>query len=442
MRAAAMAVRRWGVAALVATLPLLAVAGCSGILGLKDLEPYPNREGDDGAADGPAGDDTSTATGDSATGDGGRDSTSPADAPPGDSAQMHDAVGADAPEDTLGPPPGDAPSDTVQDTSTTTMDGPCTGSLTDSHNCGACGHDCLNGACMGGICQPFVLSGSVDARDLVATGGSLFWTDEASSVWTCTIANCGPTLRAIANGQATPERIATNGTTIYWTNYGSGTSANGSVVSIGVSGGTLTTLAMGMTAPQGIAVDGAYVFWADTGTERVLRYQSGTTTPFMDMTTPSAYPTGVGAGNGSVYWTDQGSGYVKKSPEANWAPSQVAVSQSTPWALSVDSTNVYWVDYVSAGSVWQSPIAGGLNHQLASAEVYPIRVASDAAGVFWIDEGTSISSMDGKLVGCDPSSCSAHDYANGLAAPASLAIDNKGVYFGTQGDHQLWMMVR
>jgi hypothetical protein len=41
---------------------------------------------------------------------------------------------------------------------TVSCDGSCTDTNTDPNNCGACGHNCLGGACVAGQCQPVILS--------------------------------------------------------------------------------------------------------------------------------------------------------------------------------------------------------------------------------------------------------------------------------------------
>ena len=54
---------------------------------------------------------------------------------------------------------------------------PCGGAdlQTDAHNCGACGHDCVGGACFSGLCQPVML-GHDGAYDLLtASDGYLYW---------------------------------------------------------------------------------------------------------------------------------------------------------------------------------------------------------------------------------------------------------------------------
>jgi hypothetical protein len=73
----------------------------------------------------------------------------------------------------------------------------------------------------------------------------------------------GGTLTTLASlGQDTPDGIAVDGTSVYWTNFGIPT---GAVMKVPISGGAPTTLASGQDFPQGIAVDGTSVYWTNNG---------------------------------------------------------------------------------------------------------------------------------------------------------------------------------
>ena len=85
--------------------------------------------------------------------------------------------------------------------------GVCVAESTDANNCGACGHGCLGGACSAGACQPVVLVTPGGAVEEVATDGtSVYWTDtgvgSTGSVGKCTIASCASTVTSLATGLA------------------------------------------------------------------------------------------------------------------------------------------------------------------------------------------------------------------------------------------------
>ena len=68
----------------------------------------------------------------------------------------------------------------------------------DPRNCGICGHDCLEGACANGSCEPFLLaSGQNGPSNLVTENGSLFWTNVDGTVHGCTATSCGATSKTL-----------------------------------------------------------------------------------------------------------------------------------------------------------------------------------------------------------------------------------------------------
>jgi hypothetical protein len=438
-----------------ASLLALSLAACSDILGLKDLELYPAEggadSGEDASPDGTSGSDTGT-TGTDASGDApgndARDSesndTTGGDGPATDSSDMDsssiDSTAADVVEDTAHP--ADAPVDTSAGS-----DGACSPDLqTDAHNCGACGHDCLKGTCDNGYCQAFAIGSSVTAYDMVVSSGTLYWVDQASTVWTCTITGNACSPHSFAINQSSPERITLGGSangTVFWTNFGSGGAADGSIVSLPLAGGTPSTVVSGRWTPQGIAADDTYVFWAESSQNQLLRRPLGGGTTTTLSTGTSSDPTAVAVGAGTVYWTDSelnNMGSVLMSPENTLtATGTVQGSQDLPQALAVDSTYVYWVDFEGTGAVWQYTINGGQKQQVGTGDSNPFRVVSDPSSAFWIDQGTPAD--NGEVVEWHVATNSPTVRAMNLDQPSALAMDASAVYFATLGG-TLYMMVR
>ena len=71
----------------------------------------------------------------------------------------------------------------------------------------------------------------------------------------------------IANNEANPANMASDGTNLYWTNYGAVEDADhsNSVMRAPPGGGTLDVIATSQGNPQGIAVNAASVYWANDG---------------------------------------------------------------------------------------------------------------------------------------------------------------------------------
>lgn len=115
----------------------------------------------------------------------------------------------------------DVPSADASDGASAADGGTCEAHLaSDSSNCGRCGHDCLGGACKGGVCQPVTLattaslgSGRVFAGSLMVDGADhLVWQDglqagdgevssSAFTIRTCMLPACSaPQVLAIDAG--------------------------------------------------------------------------------------------------------------------------------------------------------------------------------------------------------------------------------------------------
>ena len=62
---------------------------------------------------------------------------------------------------------------------------------TDVTNCGACGHDCLGGACEAGVCGPFqAVAPPKNVGAIAVTTSGIHWIDSTSVVSKCAPAGC------------------------------------------------------------------------------------------------------------------------------------------------------------------------------------------------------------------------------------------------------------
>jgi hypothetical protein len=424
-----------------AAIATLALAACSNLLALKDLEPYPA----DGAIDGLAGGDSSSDDGATTGNDGATGGDAPQDGP-----ASHDATSGDAPSDATedgladGPVTGDAPPDGNCGGGKTDCNGSCTDTTSDGQNCGACGHSCQGGTCLGSRCQPVTLA-SLDAVDIVVVGTTAYWVDGVSpngNVWSCDVNACTPS--ALKSMQAQPLRIAFDGAhTIFWTDHGSGSAVDGAVWSYDLNTKMATEIAPSRASPEGITADASYVYWAEdfTSSNQIVQYERSTqTVTNIPLAGTSPYSAALGAGE--LYFTETGTGAIGQCAEGSCgSPTAFQSVQTTPLAVWVDSTWVYWTDYGNAGAVWRAAIATGSPSQLPGMQANPERVVSDGSDVYWTDNGTT--SCDGALVGCAQPACSAATtLQSNLQRPVGLALDAHAIYYGTTGDQRLHKLAR
>jgi hypothetical protein len=155
----------------------------------------------------------------------------------------------------------------------------CETNLTLPTSCGACGHDCQGGACVGGQCQPVSLAqGVLYPYMIVADAKYVYWLDKGTQPDTTgrtlrrvSVAGGGTTLIG-TDGRASPG-MAVDGTNLYWGVYSvatDGEAANGLIYVTPEDGAKGWAIQPG-TDPTSIAADGTNVYWADASSDQIFR---------------------------------------------------------------------------------------------------------------------------------------------------------------------------
>lgn len=307
------------------------------------------------------------------------------------------------------------------DAGATSCGGHCVDLSKDPANCGACGHDCLGGKCIG-TCEAFVLASTQYQPTLVAVeAGTVYWAEHEGGATGAirSVSAAGGAPITLATDSDWAQGLAVDSSNVYWT-----TLSPPAVRKVSLTGGTATTM-VAAVAPRGIAVGANNVYWADRA--------SGGPGVIMQRALAGGTPTTVASGLGdpravavdptSVYWTDFKNGTVMKAPIGGGTATTLATGQGGPAALAVDSADVYWINYNDGNVVAKVPITGGSATVMATGTAGlsdPEDIALDANNVYWTNAGSvqRVAKTGGSAVGI-----------GGGQTPYGIAVDNAAVYW-------------
>ena len=237
---------------------------------------------------------------------------------------------------------------------------------------------------------------------IAVDSNNIYWTEDNNGSGQVVMkSKSTPTLTVLATDQGAPRGIAVGGGDVYWTNNTGGQVQEAA----GQPNAVVTTLAQSQPGPFGIVYSGGDVYWANTGTPgqsngSIMLWNGSSAGAFVSGQN-GATGVAVGEGGSSVIWTDSSAGTVdaiyqtfkavtvgvppntRTIYEPAWsAPS---VLSSTPGAYDIvtdTSTRVtYFTDFHS--TVWYTN--GAKTCPLSTGETTPEALAVDDTYVYWTD---------------------------------------------------------
>ncbi len=310
---------------------------------------------------------------------------------------------------------------------------------TDAQNCGACGHDCLGGACVGSVCQP----------------------------------------HAIATGLGGPWWLALDATTVYWTEHGVASPGLNAVRRVQKTGAGLVTLATADGAYGGITVDTSRVYWSlQTTPAPALFLETTPLSPAPPAVTDLSYVMGTFAAGGvavdatNIYFTNGASVFGASKSSISMA-SPVIDPVNGAGALLLDGANLLVASPAggvftgpaalmptvmptalpgaigaaditlggarifgaSGTTVWSLPRAGGALVGFSTSEIGAGSVAVDSTTLYWTAQ-TELRSAP--LGGGAP----IKTLASGFTQLGHVVTDATAIYFADFNGNTIWKLAK
>jgi hypothetical protein len=322
---------------------------------------------------------------------------------------------------------------------------PCAADLTlDPHNCGACGHDCLGGACTASACQPFVLATNQKTpSNLVVDQGTAYWTDGDGAVWSCGVRGCNQTPKSVMRvdaGNPFLSGLDVQGSMVYALGY-----YTAAIHACPTSGcAAPTTIAQNLDYPYDVRVDATNAYFLSANSGYLGKCPLPSCLAGATRMTPGGPPAwfGLVMDDQYLYWyagpnNDFSKAMLYRAPktQVDAGPELLLANRPYPTSLAVRNGTLYVVETGGAsadggppknGRVYKVALAAGLaQFTLASNQISPKGIAVDDTDAYW----TSQSS--GAILRCAIAGCNEAPsvVVTGQNQPASPVVTTDALYW-------------
>jgi hypothetical protein len=328
----------------------------------------------------------------------------------------------------------------------------------DPHNCGACDHSCLGGACKAGKCEPVALaSGTGCPSGIAVYGDEIYWTEWNDPV-NPTLGKVARVLMStrivtvMAETTTIPVQIVADDLAVYWSENSTNKAPDSSLMDghvwkldksrIGEPGeaGAAEALRWWDHTIGMLALSSTDIYYAEY--HSVNRIPKGGGGIYAEISPKLGLTGGIAVDQTGVYFTDVrdagiGSVWLYTNGDASVLAAGGGMS---PAGVAVDSHNVYWTNFFASGDagylvMMADKFFPGDAAVLAQNQQGPLGIAVDGNHVYWANM------LDGKIMRIVKMGGPPEVMATGNS-PRSVAIDTKAIYWTDCGSGSVMALAR
>jgi hypothetical protein len=205
----------------------------------------------------------------------------------------------------------------------------------------------------GGSASP-IITGRSNPAWVFSNGTSVFWNDTGTSpsfsdsvLMKASVSGASPT--PLASG-AVIGAFAVDSSYVYYIQRTPGVAGSGKIMKVAVTGGASTPLASSQPGPYAIATDGSSVYWTNSEDHTLAKTSTsgGPVTPLAS----SVLQWGVATDGSYVYYATSTSPNAMMKVSVNGGSATLLASgQNSPVFIKVDSTSLFWTNEADPGQV-------------------------------------------------------------------------------------------
>jgi hypothetical protein len=288
----------------------------------------------------------------------------------------------------------------------------CEDIQSDKLNCGACGHDCMGGACTAGVCEPVSL-GAMGGQPLaVATfAGDVYWGTGNGEIFR--VPQDGGAIESLYASGGTIQSIAITVNGLYFT--------NGNRVTLLKPGGGTTWSSISYPETNAVAADASYVAWTATGAN-IVRTANANGNNNSKVGDIENGPTSVALVGTTVYWSNSLGAEIRSAQVQGGLGAATIATTPAPHHLIADNDTLYWI---SGDTIYTLPAAGGGTAKSLAPSGTDVRgMAVDLKNLYWTLGGPGEVWRMPKDGSAPPERIAA-----GQAGPQGIAVGPKAIFW-------------